>query len=154
MAKVLIVYATRIGNTRTIAEFIAEGLRDKGAEVKLTDVNDVKSEVDFKGYDAYLFGSATYHGEMMPSMKQMLFIAERARLSGKAGGAFGSYGWSGEAPQKIYDTMKNLYRMNMINGVLRVQVPVRPELLEKVSYEYGSKLMDKINSGAGSVQMN
>ncbi|MEJ2247709.1 MAG: nitric oxide synthase [Acidobacteriota bacterium] len=123
-------------------------------EVKLTDVNDVKSEVDFKGYDAYLFGSATYHGEMMPSMKQMLFIAERARLSGKAGGAFGSYGWSGEAPQKIYDTMKNLYRMNMINGVLRVQVPVRPELLEKVSYEYGSKLMDKINSGAGSVQMN
>ena len=154
MAKVLIVYATRIGNTRTIAEFIAEGLRDKGAEVKLTDVNDVKSEADFEGYDAYLFGSATYHGEMMPSMKQMLFIAERAKLSGKAGGAFGSYGWSGEAPQRIYDTMKNLYRMNMVDSALRVQVPARPELLEKISYDYSSELMNKINFEAGSVQLN
>ena len=141
MTKVLIVYATRIGNTRTIAEFIAEGLRDMGAEVKLLDVRDVKSEPDLEGYDAYLFGSATYHGEMMPLMKQMLFIAERANLSGKAGGAFGSYGWSGEAPRRIYDTMKNLYRMNMVDSPLRVQVPARPGLLEELSHDYGSKLM-------------
>ena len=146
MVKVLIVYASRVGNTRTIAEFIAESLRDMGAEVKLMNVNDVKSETDLEGYDAYLFGSATYHGEMMPLMKQMLFIADRARLSGKAGGAFGSYGWSGGAPQRIYDTMKNLYRMNMADGPLRVQVPARPGLLEKVSQDYGRIIMDKIGT--------
>jgi len=145
MAKVLIVYASRVGNTKTIADFIAESLREAGAEVKLMNVNDVKSETNIEGYDAYLFGSATYHGEMMPSMKQMLFIAERANLSGKAGGAFGSYGWSGEAPQRIYDTMKNLYRMNMVDSTLRVQVPARPELLEKVSHDYGSKLINIVS---------
>jgi flavorubredoxin len=146
MANVLIVYATRVGNTRTLAELIADGLTKSGAEVKIMDVKDVKSESDLKGYDAYLFGSATYHGEMMPLMKQMLFLAERANLSGKAGGAFGSYGWSGEAPQRIHDTMKNLYRMEMVDSALRVQAPARPELLEEVSHAYGNKLINKIRT--------
>lgn len=146
MANVLIVYATRVGNTKTIAELIADDLTKSGAEVKIMDVNDVKSESDLKGYDAYLFGSATYHGNMMPVMEQMLFIAERANLSGKAGGAFGSYGWSGEAPQRIYDTMKNLYRMDMVGSALRVQAPARPELLKEVSQAYGSNLLSKIKA--------
>jgi len=146
MAKVVIVYATRLGGTRAIAESIAESLTKSEVELKIMDANDVKSESALEGYDAYLFGSATYHGEMMPTMKQMLFIAERANLSGKAGGAFGSYGWSGEAPQRIYDTMKNLYRMNMVDSTLRVQMPARPELLEEVSRAYGSKLINKIMS--------
>ena len=46
-------------------------------------------------------------------MKQLLFIAEKAELEGKCGGSFGSYGWSGEAPPRIYETMKNIYKMNM-----------------------------------------
>ncbi len=146
MAKALIVYATRIGGTKAIAELIGGSLTKSEIEVKIMDAKDVKSASDLEGYDAYLFGSATYHGEMMPTMKQMLFIAERAKLSGKAGGAFGSYGWSGEAPQRIHDTMKNLYRMNMIDSALRVQMPTRPGLLEEVSHAYASILINKIMS--------
>jgi flavorubredoxin len=73
------------------------------------------------GYDAYVFGSATYHGEMMEGMKKLLFLAEKSNLEGKAGGAFGAFGWSGEAPDRIYDTMKNIFRMDMVSGPLKLK---------------------------------
>ncbi|MBW2090911.1 MAG: nitric oxide synthase, partial [Deltaproteobacteria bacterium] len=76
---------------------------------------------DLLGYDGLVFGSATYHGEMMQGMKMMLFIAEQAGLKGKAGGAFGAFGWSGEAPDRIYDTMKNIFEMDMVSSPLRLK---------------------------------
>lgn len=121
MSKALIVFATRSGQTERIAELIAEGMRMTGMEVELKNASAIKDPADLGGYDAYLFGSATYHGEMMPSMKQLLFIAEKAELEGKCGGSFGSYGWSGEAPPRIYETMKNIYKMNMGGDCLRLK---------------------------------
>ncbi len=115
MGKVLIVYATRSEETKGIANLIAEGVRISGHEAEVKRVNEVKNEDDLKGYDGYIFGSATYHGEMISSMKQLLFIAERAELKDKPGGAFGSYGWSGEAAGRIFDTMDNIYGMNMVS---------------------------------------
>jgi len=121
MAKALIVYTTRTGETRNIAELIAEGVRFTGADANVIDANRVDKEDDLRVYDAYVFGSATYHGEMMEGMKKLLFLAEKANLEGKAGGAFGAFGWSGEAPDRIYDTMKNIFKMDMVSGPLRLK---------------------------------
>ena len=121
MARALVVYSTRTGETKDIAELIAEGLRMQGVEVNVVNVTAVKKEADLHGYDAYVFGSATYHGEMMQGMKTLLFLAEKADLEGKAGGAFGAFGWSGEAPGRIYDTMKNIFKMNMVSGPLMLK---------------------------------
>ena len=121
MGKVLIVYATRTGKTRDIANLIAEGIRFEGEEAKVANVTEIKKETDLDGYDGYVFGSATYHGEMMQGMKTMLFLAEKAGLKGKAGGSFGAFGWSGEAPDRIYDTMKNVFEMDMAGGALRLK---------------------------------
>ena len=121
MAKVLVVYATRSGETKNIANLIAEGIRFAGDEAKVINVTEIKKEEDLKGYDAYAFGSATYHGEMMQGMKTMLFLAEKAGLDGKAGGAFGAFGWSGEAPDRIFDTMQNIFKMDMVKGPLRLK---------------------------------
>ncbi len=121
MGKVLIVFATRTGETQSIAELIGEGVRMAGHEADLVNVKNVKSEADLAGYDGYVFGSATYHGDMLPAMKTFLFIAEKAPLEGKAGGAFGSFGWSGEANDRIYQTMKNVFKMAMAGGSLRLK---------------------------------
>ncbi|MFA5904337.1 MAG: flavodoxin domain-containing protein [Desulfobacula sp.] len=121
MGKVLIVYATRTEETGKIADLIAEGLRMAGHEVVLKKTGEIKSEEDLKGYDGYAFGSSTYHGEMIISMKQILFIAERAELKGKIGGAFGAYGWSGEAAGRIFDTMDHIYGMKMVSGPLMLK---------------------------------
>ena len=111
MAKVLIVYATRSGETSEIAKLVAEGIRFSGADAKIVNVTDVKKETDMEGYDGYLFGSATYHGDMMQSMKTMLFLAEKAGLEGKVGGSFGAFGWSGEAPDRIFGTMEHIFKI-------------------------------------------
>ena len=114
MGKFLIVFATRSDETKGIANLIGEGIRIVGHEADVKKINEIKNEEDLKEYDGYVFGSATYHGEMITSMKQLLFIAERAELKGKPGGAFGAFGWSGEAPGRIFDTMANIYGMNMV----------------------------------------
>lgn len=115
MGKVLIVYATRSDETKGIANLIAEGVRISGHEADVKRVSEVNNEEALKGYDGYIFGSPTYHGEMITSMKQLLFIAERAELEGKPGGAFGAYGWSGEAAGRIFDTMANIFKMEMVS---------------------------------------
>ena len=146
MPKALIIYTTRTGKTREIADSIAEGLRAAGAEVKTIDAKNVKNEADLAGYDAYVFGSPTYHGEMMQAMKTMLFLAERANLSGKVGGAFGSYGWSGEAPERIYNTMKNIFNMDMASTALRVKSPAPAGVMQQVAQAYGRDVGQRIKA--------
>ncbi|MBE9581835.1 MAG: FprA family A-type flavoprotein, partial [Proteobacteria bacterium] len=123
----------------------AEGIRSAGAEATVVNVTEVKKEADLEGYDAYVFGSATYHGQMMAGMKTMLFLAEKANLQGKVGGSFGAYGWSGEAPGRIYDTMKNIFGMDMVSGPLRL----KSALLQggtKMAQDYGRKIGEKLGS--------
>jgi len=121
MGKALVVYASRSGETKRIADLIGEGVRIQGSEALVVNVSDVKKVEDLTGYDAYVFGSATYHGEMMQGMKTMLFLAEKTGLDGKVGGSFGAFGWSGEAPGRIFDTMKNIFKMDMVNGPLMLK---------------------------------
>ena len=42
-------------------------------------------------------------------------------MKGKVGGAFGAYGWSGEATEKIYDIMKNIFGMDMVESFLKLK---------------------------------
>jgi NAD(P)H dehydrogenase (quinone) len=121
MPRALIVCASRTGQTQSIGDLIAEGIRFTGGEATVVDANGVKKEEDLEGYDAYVFGSATYHGAMMQSMKTLLFLAAKLDLKGKIGGSFGAFGWSGEAPDRIYDTMENILQMTMVGTPLRLK---------------------------------
>ena len=111
MAKVLIVYATRTGETQNIAELIGEGIRFSGHEANVISVKEIKNEAALQGY----------HGEMLQGMKTFLFLAENANLAGKVGGAFGSFGWSGEANDRIFNTMKHVLKMDMVGDTLRLK---------------------------------
>lgn len=122
MARGLVVYATRTHQTQKIAELIAEGMRFEGMDVTVANVNEVeKNGIKVDDYDAIVLGSATYHGEMLQSMKTFLFALEKANVEDKAGGAFGAFGWSGEAPGRIFDTMLNVFRMKMVGGPLQLK---------------------------------
>jgi NAD(P)H dehydrogenase (quinone) len=145
MAKVLIVCATRTGETCRIGELIAEGIRFSGHEVNVAKVDAIKKEGDLQGYDALVFGSATYHGDMLQGMKTMLFLAEKAGLAGKIGGAFGAFGWSGEAPDRIYNTMKNIFNMNMVGGPLMLKASSLGGGLQ-MAHDYGREIAKKLSS--------
>jgi flavorubredoxin len=143
MAKTLIVYATRTGETEKIGNLIAEGIRFCGHEAEVVNVTTIKKEDDLRGYDAVVFGSPTYHGEMVQGMKTLLFMAEKAVLEGKVGGAFGSFGWSGEAPDRIFETMKNIFKMNMVSIPLRLKSANLGGGM-KMAQDYGREIAEKL----------
>ena len=115
MKKVLIAYISRSGKTQQMAEYVAEGVRMTGNVAEVKKITDIKSEKDLQGYDGYVFGSPTYHRAMPGIMETFLFMAQKAGLTGKVGGAFGSYTHSGDAPKIIFDTMENVYKMNVVD---------------------------------------
>lgn len=143
MAKALIVYATRTGETEKIGNLIAEGIRFSGHEAMVTKVTEIKKEDDLKGYDAVVLGSPTYHGEMVKGMKTLLFMAEKAELEGTVGGAFGAFGWSGEAPDRIFETMKNIYKMNMVSIPLRLKSANLGGGIQ-MAQDYGREIAEKL----------
>jgi len=122
MAKALVVYATRTRQTQRIGELIAEGMRFEGVEVTVVNVNEVEKQgIKLDDYDALVLGSATYHGEMLQAMKTFLFLVEKANVENKVGGSFGAFGWSGEAPGRIFATMQNVFKMKMVGGPLQLK---------------------------------
>ncbi len=143
MAKALIVYATRAGETQRIGELIAEGLRFSGIDATVKNVKDISKEADLQGYDAVILGSATYHGDMMQAMKTLLFLAEKANLEAKVGGAFGAFGWSGEACDRIFNTMKNIFKMAMTGDPLRLKSTSLGGGL-KMAQDYGREIARKL----------
>jgi len=143
MAKVLIVYATRTGETKNIADLIGEGIRFAGHEATVASVKEIRNEADLEGYDGYAFGSSTYHGEMLQGMKTFLFLAEKAALAGKVGGAFGAFGWSGEANDRIFNTMKHVLNMDMVGDTLRLKSSSLGGGLQ-MAQEYGRQIAKKL----------
>ena len=146
MKKVLVAYVSRSGNTKKMAEYIAEGVRFGGSEAEITPISKLQSEKDLAGYDGYIFGCPTYHRDMTAGMKTFLFIAEKAALSGKIGGAFCSFTHSGESGEMIYDTMQHVYKMDMVNlGALQLkeQVLETPEGI-RACQDYGRAVGEKL----------
>jgi flavorubredoxin len=144
LAKALVVFASRTNQTRRIAELIAEGLRFENLEVTVANVSEVeKTGIKLDDFDALVLGSATYHGEMLQAMKTFLFALEKANVEGKAGGAFGAFGWSGEAPGRIFDTMKNVFKMNMVGEPLRLKSAALGGGT-KMAQDYGREIAKKL----------
>ncbi len=113
MKRVLIAYFSRTGMTEKMAEYLAEGIRFSGNDVETKRITEIKSEKDLQGYDGYLFGCPTYNKDITENFKTFLFLAQKAGLEGKLGGAFGSHTHSGESAGIIFDTMEHVYKMNM-----------------------------------------
>jgi flavorubredoxin len=112
--KILIAYTSRAGTTEKMANYLAEGIRISGDEVEVAKIASLKTEKQLSGFDGYIFGCPTYHKDMTGGMKQFLFLAEKANLTGKIGGAFGSHTHSGESAPMIFDTMQHVFKMDMV----------------------------------------
>ncbi|MEJ2655993.1 MAG: flavodoxin domain-containing protein [Desulfobacterales bacterium] len=145
MAKVLIGYYSRTGITEKMAEYIAEGVRLTGNTAELKKISEIKDEKDMGGYDGFVFGCPTYHRDITTGMKTFLFLAEKANLMGKMGGAFGSYTHSGESADMIYDTMLYVFKMDMVDlGALNLKEQVmETDEATRACQDYGKAIGQK-----------
>ena len=64
-------------------------------------------------------------------------------LEGKVGAAFGSYGWSGEAPNILLEIMKNRFKMDVVEPALRVKYNPDEKSLEECR-QLGKSVAEKM----------
>ena len=91
MAKAIVVYYSRSGNTKKMAEIIAAAMNDAGLSTECKSVDKVKAD-DLLKYDAIVIGSPTYYGHMAGPIKQLFdeAVSFHGKLDGKVGAAFSS----------------------------------------------------------------
>lgn len=118
-------------------------MRFSGISVDVIDVKNIASERELSGYAAYVFGSPTYHGNMLQAMKTFLFLAEKAEIKDRAGGAFGSFGWSGEAAERIFETMKNIFGRDVADNPLMLKNSSLGGGI-KMAQDYGRQIAAKL----------
>lgn len=143
MSKVLIVYYSRTGNTKKMAEAVSEGIKEaQGAEVELKYYATPEELADF---DALVIGIPTYHHDMTRDIKNLFeeTAVKNISLKNKIGAAFGSYGWSGEAPRMVLEIMKNKFEMHIIEPPLLIKYKPTQDGLEKCR-EFGRKIAERL----------
>lgn len=144
--KILVGYVSVTGNTKAIAELLAEGVRIAGHQAKLASVTEITDAAELDGYDGFLLGSPTYHRDMVQGMKTFLFLAKKAGLNGKAGGAFGTYTHSGDAAKVIFDTMEYVLKMKTSDlGAFNVlEDDISKSETIKSCHHYAASVLEKL----------
>lgn len=91
MPKLIVVYYSRGGNTKKMAELIAQGIAGQGAQAVLKDVLEVKAD-ELLEYDGIVVGSPVYYGSMSAEIKRLFddSVKFHGKLDGKIGAAFSS----------------------------------------------------------------
>jgi flavorubredoxin len=109
---ILIAYVSAYGYTKEAAEIIKSGILEGGdfrvelADIENIDLNELSALLTTT--DAFLIGSPTINQNTLLPVYKMFALINPIRDRGKLAGAFGSYGWSGEAVKIISETLKNL----------------------------------------------
>jgi len=91
MAKGIVIYYSRSGNTKEMAEIIAKSMNESGLKTECKSAEKVKAE-DLLTFDAIVIGSPTYYGQMAGPIKQLFddAVGFHGQLDGKIGAAFSS----------------------------------------------------------------
>ncbi|MGL4938656.1 anaerobic nitric oxide reductase flavorubredoxin [Shewanella sp.] len=104
--RITLFYDSMSNNTRMMADAIAQGIHevDPGVAVKIYNVsrhdkNEILTQV-FRS-KGILVGSSTMNNVMMPKVAGMLEEITGLRFRNKRAAAFGSYGWTGGAVDRI-----------------------------------------------------
>lgn len=91
MTKALVVYWSKYGNTKAVAEAIAKGINEaKKVEVVVKDVKKTKPEEALE-YDALIIGSANHGGGPVGDIKNFLKKLEKLDLKQKTGAVFDTH---------------------------------------------------------------
>jgi len=130
--KVLVIYDTMWDSTGRMARAIHEGASLPGVEavlihVRRWDLTRIAAEV--LDAAAIAFGSPTLNREMMPMAGAVLTYMKGLRPSGKAGFAFGSYGWGRGGPEAVNECLKAM-NWEIVRDPLTAQYRPAPDVLE------------------------
>ena len=109
---ILIAYVSAYGYTRQAAEYIAEGIHEaENISTEILDIENISVEAlesKLITADGILIGSPTINQNTLLPVYKLFSQINPIRDKGKLGGAYGSYGWSGESPRIILENLRLL----------------------------------------------
>jgi len=117
MAKILIVYDSKTGNTEKMAYAVAEGARQvNGIEVIVKKVDQTSLD-DLLAADGIIMGSPTYYGQMSARLKALIdeSVKIHGQLEGKVGAAFTSSGGTATGAET---TLLSILDAMLIHGMI------------------------------------
>ena len=120
---ILVLYFSKGGNTRRLAEAIANGARSvDGTDVVIKSTADVLKE-DFVAADGLIAGSPVYFGSLAAPLKSVFdeFVGVRKKMENKIGAAFAT---SGDPTGGKETTMLSIIQALMIYGMIIVGDPM------------------------------
>ncbi len=114
--KILVIYYSQTGNTKKMAQIVAEGAESEKIAVELKDVQKVKPE-ELLSAEGIILGSPTYYGSMAYQIKQLLDASVKFHgdLSGKVGAAFSSSANVGGGNET---TILDILKAMLIHGMI------------------------------------
>jgi NAD(P)H dehydrogenase (quinone) len=121
--KVLVLYFSKGGNTRRLAEAIAQGVDQvEGVESILKHTQDVTKE-DFTSAAGIIAGSPAYFGSMAAELKKIFdrFVSIRKKMEGKVGAVFTT---SADPTGGKETTMMSIIQAMLIYGMVIVGDPM------------------------------
>ncbi len=121
--EILVLYYSKGGNTRKLAEAIAEGVgMVDGMTANLKHTDDVSKD-DFLSCKGLIAGSPVYFGTMAAQLKKIFdeFISVRKKMEDKVGAAFTT---SGDPTGGKETTMMSIIQALMIYGMIIVGDPM------------------------------
>jgi NAD(P)H dehydrogenase (quinone) len=91
MAKGLVIYYSKTGNTKKMADLISKSMNENELPTDCKSIDKVKVD-DLLEVDAIVIGSPTYYGQMAAPITQLFndSVVKHGRLAGKVGAAFSS----------------------------------------------------------------
>ena len=143
--KAVVLFHTMWHSTEKMARAIEEGLTAGGAQVKVMSMesfhrSDVAYEVLNAG--ALIAGSATLNNNMLPAMADVLTYLKGLRPVNLIGAAFGSYGWSGEAPKQVHDLLLEM-KVDLIGDPLKAKYVPDRDTLQKC-FDVGKAVAERL----------
>ncbi len=117
MAKLLVTYYSRTGNTAQMADLVAQGAATvEGTEVTARPVEEVTPEA-LLDFDALILGSPVYYGGPAAEIKVLLdaSVKYHGKLDGKVGGAFATCGVFGGG---VETTILDLIAAMLVHGMI------------------------------------
>ncbi len=121
--QVLVLYYSKGGNTRKLAEYVAEGVNAvDGVEAVLRSTKEVTKE-DFVNSAGIIAGSPVYFGVMATDLKRVFdeFVGVRKKMENKVGAAFTT---SGDPTGGKETTMMSIIQCFLIYGMIVVGDPM------------------------------
>ncbi|MDD6088319.1 MAG: FprA family A-type flavoprotein [Desulfovibrionaceae bacterium] len=140
-ARALIVFDTMWNATERMARAIASGFEDSGIPCTLLDMrvchhSDVMTALTDCG--AVVVGSSTHNNNMLPQIADVLTYMGGLRPANRIGAAFGSYGWSGEAPALIQNHLAAM-KMDLPEKPLKIAFSPKHKDLA-ACHDFGARL--------------